>query len=617
MSPYLPALLAVLALAASVPHADGLTVALDRDPYTWIDRVLITVTAPSLNLDGGAVEEMGAETIEIYTLEGRISGYVLRETGPDTGVFAGSVMLTGFNYDAKGTAVTPRGPSGTGPDDGLLPAGDDDGITVSYEGPGGETAVAASYIRWNFGQVEWVGAPYAEGERGTVRVTDPDMDLDRGAADSFAVAVSAGGSEVDVTVTETAASTGVFEGGVALRGIASDGDTVTATYMDATLPLPYLRGDETAIEAGTILGAEAPDVRISGARILTIGGAGLDEVQAGQQIRITADIHNGGTSELPFGYVVTIPGGREGGDAVMWISGVVPASGSLDPSVTWTAPEPGSYEAVIDLRPSVSSREALLPPVRIPFTVVAPEPMPGPIPDPAAGRVSISDARVADTYGNPVTGVNPGEIVQLSATFMNLDSSYLPVTYVAEVTGGAGPETKFASTQLAPRSSATMSISWTPGEAGTYDIRVHARPSASSTEDLAPPVSYSVSVGGATGGGAGGDAIPSTEKSSASAPSVDGEARSGQEVDITGRVTNNLDRSQMQVYIVQITDAEGTVVHISWASEDVAAGGVFVPSVPWVPPGPGTYTVTTFVWSSLSGSPEALAPPSTATITVS
>jgi hypothetical protein len=95
--------------------------------------------------------------------------YKLVETGTDTGIFTGEVILTGFNFDADGDSttgnssgydVTTGSATGSGPTDGRLPTSDDDGLTVSFEFSEDETVVGSALIRWNIGEAQWLEASY-------------------------------------------------------------------------------------------------------------------------------------------------------------------------------------------------------------------------------------------------------------------------------------------------------------------------------------------------------------------------------------------------------------------------------------------------------------------------
>jgi len=237
------------------------TVELDQNTYTWTDKAYITVVAPDYNYDSNLIDVIGntpdAE-IEISTSLHTINSYQLVETGTDTGIFTGNVVLTGFEHDADGDGTNDitnpvESPDGSGPTNGFLPADREDTLTVSFKTVD-DTIVGSSLIRWNVAQVSWLNASYPSNGTGVVRVIDPDMNLNPEAVDSFEINVwsdsDAGG--IDLTVTETNEATGIFEGTVVFTTTDSSsghrirvapGDTVTTEYVDNTLPAPYTSAD--------------------------------------------------------------------------------------------------------------------------------------------------------------------------------------------------------------------------------------------------------------------------------------------------------------------------------------------------------------------------------------
>jgi len=249
----------------------GATVELDKKVYSWTDKVYITVTAKDHNFDGDLIDEIGNSDqypVTISTWNFTLDKYKLVETGTNTGIFTGEVILTGFTHDADGNTTTGDvddggndvnpATSGRGPADGFLQSSNNDGFTVSFEFSEDETVVGSALVLWNKGQVKWLEDSYSATGTSVVRVIDPDMNLNPEAVDNFDVDVwsdsDAGG--IDLTVTETNKATGIFEGTVFFsttdessghRLRIAGGDTITAEYEDNTLPEPYTVGDELDI----------------------------------------------------------------------------------------------------------------------------------------------------------------------------------------------------------------------------------------------------------------------------------------------------------------------------------------------------------------------------------
>ncbi len=372
----------------------GATIEMDQKVYTWTDKVYITIVAPDHNFDSDLVDEIGDtpnDPIRVSTRSNEIDQYRLVETGTDTGIFAGEVILTGFAHDADGDTTTgDRGldvededPSGTGPTDGKLPAGDDDGITVSFEFSEDETVVATALVRWNIGEVQWLETSYPAQGTGVVRVIDPDMNLNPEAVDNFGIDVysdsDSGG--IDLTVTETNEATGVFEGTVFFtttdessghRLRVAEGDTITAEYTDGTLPNPYSTNDDIDVTAASIIGTIVPPLErapVSNARVVDSFGNTLTSVSADQQVQITADVINGQDRVQSFAYLVQIQDANGVTVSLSWIEGSLNPGQSLSPAQSWTPDMTGSYTATVFVWESVDNPTALSPPGTVTINV--------------------------------------------------------------------------------------------------------------------------------------------------------------------------------------------------------------------------------------------------------
>ena len=373
----------------------GATVELDQKVYSWTDKVYVTVVAPDHNFDGDLIDEIGnsdLDPIKISTRGSDLDNYKLVETGTDTGIFTGEVILTGFTHDADGDSTTgdsngndvvSTSPRGTGPTDGLLPSDDDDGLTVSFEFSEDETVVGSALIRWNIGEVQWLEASYPASGTGVVRVIDPDMNLDPEAVDNFDVDVwsdsDAGG--IDLTVTETNEATGIFEGTVFFTTLdessghrlrVSEGDTVTAEYEDNTLPDPYTTADELDITATSLIGTVVPPLErapIASCRVVDSFGNSLSNVSVDQQVQITCDLANGQDREQAFAYLVQVQDANGVTVALAWITGSLASGQSFSPALSWIPEQAGAYDATTFVWESIDNPTALSPPVSTSISV--------------------------------------------------------------------------------------------------------------------------------------------------------------------------------------------------------------------------------------------------------
>ena len=105
--------------------SSGASITLDKKSYSNTDKVLITITAMEHNLDSDLIDEIGNtdnNPVKISTKDFALDNYKLVETGPNTGIFTGEIMLVGY-----GTAST----QGDGPTDGVLESSRD--IQLTFE----------------------------------------------------------------------------------------------------------------------------------------------------------------------------------------------------------------------------------------------------------------------------------------------------------------------------------------------------------------------------------------------------------------------------------------------------------------------------------------------------
>ena len=365
----------------------GATIELDQKVYTWTDKVYITIVAPDHNFDSGLVDKIGDtddDPLIVQTRAQKLTGYTLAETGTDTGIFSGEVILKGFDYDADGdtstgntsgydvTSITSA--SGTGPTNGVIKAEDDDGLTVSYEFNEDEVVVGSALIRWNIGETQWLESSYPAGSSGVIRVVDPDMNWDPENVDNFDVDVWSSSDQggVSVTITETNEATGVFEGTVTFtvddessghRLRVAEGDTITVEYDDQTLPGPdYTSGDSLSITGTSIIGTVVPPLErapAANARVVDSFGNSLSEVSVDQQVQIEADLVNGQDKDQSFAYLVQVQDANGVTVSLAWITGQLAAGQSFSPALSWIPSSAGTYEATVFVWESVDNPTAL------------------------------------------------------------------------------------------------------------------------------------------------------------------------------------------------------------------------------------------------------------------
>jgi hypothetical protein len=72
-----------------------------------------------------------------------------------------------------------------------------------------------------------------------------------------------------------------------------------------------------------------------------------------------------------------------------------------------------------------------------------------------------------------------------------------------------------------------------------------------------------------------------------------------QQIQISADITNNQDRSQNFVYLVQIKDKNNFVVSFGWFSGELNPHQKWNTSVFWIPNNAGEFTAEIFVWEAL------------------
>lgn len=88
-----------------------------------------------------------------------------------------------------------------------------------------------------------------------------------------------------------------------------------------------------------------------------------------------------------------------------------------------------------------------------------------------------------------------------------------------------------------------------------------------------------------------------------------------QQVQIAADVSNGQSKDQAFAYLVQVQDENGVTVSLAWITGSLTAGQSMSPALSWTPSTAGTYTATVFVWESVDN-PTALSPTTSVTIDV-
>jgi len=323
----------------------GATVELDQKVYTWTDKVYITLVAPDFSTNK-------TENVNISTNEGRIINYQLEQTGNDTGIFTGEIRLSGlkkyFHYPKFNLKNFLGITKGQGPTDGFIACGRDDAVQISFQISKKEHVVANALVRWNIGDVQWIEPTYPVKGKGIIRVIDPDMNLNPEEIDKIEVKIWSDSDVIkkSLFLFETNIDTGIFEGEINFDPQisnestlqVSEGDTITAEYVDYTLPDPYTDKDYLEISATAMIGTIIPPLErfsISNFRLLDENKNGITKIIAGKTIFVFATLKNHQTREQKYTFFVQI---KEEENITLLLgtkNGVLKSGETTEASIKW------------------------------------------------------------------------------------------------------------------------------------------------------------------------------------------------------------------------------------------------------------------------------------------
>jgi hypothetical protein len=367
-----PVLLTIILLAVTTSFATAQQIPdyykpyapiyLDKDTYTWTDKIRITIVAPSWDENEHGIDTIGDDpdyAVKVSTSSHSLKPYELSETAPNSGTFTGEVTLTGFLHDADGDGdpdTTPR-TIGGGPTNGFLEADRNDGITVSFEFADGVVLTQSATVSWNAAQIEFSSHNYLTDDQILVRVHDPDMNLNPETLDSVQVDVSSDSDSAGVSVvaTETEEESGTFEATISIsqsnessgnRLRAMPGDDIVARYHDRTLPEPYGIADDLEVTATATIDSGIPNTkRISVDNLSFADGAGkeLSSIKAGEQVQVVAHVQNNQKHPQGFTSIIQITDKNGAVVSLSWISGRLAEEQGFELSQSWTPKQSGQY----------------------------------------------------------------------------------------------------------------------------------------------------------------------------------------------------------------------------------------------------------------------------------
>ena len=333
----------------------------DKPVYSWTDKIIISVNAPSWNSNSNQVNSIGesnSHPIKISSGENFLKPYRLTETSSSSGIFSGEIILTGFLHDVDGDGNFDTNPktSGDGPTNGFLEVENNDSISISFEFADGVVLTESVPITWNMGVVQFTQDIFLINDSVELRVIDHDMNLNPETLDTIAVDVfsdsDSGG--IQIIATETSERSGDFIASIALststssgnRLYAIPGDSIFAKYDDHTLPKPYSKSDEKSIQTSAIIDHSIPAInRIQTTPISFSDSFGnpLTSYISESQMQIVGTIENQIIFDQEFIYFFQIKNSDDSVISLSWIQGKLSPNQILDISQSWIPTKSGNY----------------------------------------------------------------------------------------------------------------------------------------------------------------------------------------------------------------------------------------------------------------------------------
>ncbi len=352
----------------------------DKDVYSWTDKVLITILAPSWNSDKHLIDSIGDDKfnpIKISTSKHSLEPYRLTETGVNTGIFTGEITLTGFSHDADGDGDVDTIPRtlGNGPTGGFLEVGRDSAITISFEFADGVILTESALTKWNIGEVIFSADSFLSDEPVSIRVIDPDLNLNPEALDQIPIKVFSDSdiAGIKVTAVETSERSGVFVATIFLtqnnsssgqRLFVMPGDEIFAKYNDYTLPKPYTTSDNLEITTFARVGSSIPSLEkltISSILLTDSSGKPKKSFQENNQIQIVGSIKNEQIINQKFVLLIQIKDNNESVESISWMSGELSGNQILDVSQSWLPQNSGIFSIETFVWNSIEDQIALTP----------------------------------------------------------------------------------------------------------------------------------------------------------------------------------------------------------------------------------------------------------------
>ena len=355
----------------------------DKPVYSWTDKIIISIIAPSWNSSPNQINSIGdseSHAIKISSGENSLKPYRLTETSPNSGIFSGEIILTGFLHDVDGDGNFDTNPKtiGNGPTDGFLESDMDDSISISFEFADGVVLVESVPVTWNHGTIKFSKDTFLSNDLIQIRVIDPDLNLNPKMIDTVNIDVfsDSDASGLSVTAIETSERSGSFVSTFSLsenissgnRLYANPGDTIIAKYDDHTLPKPFSKSDSQYVQTSAVVDySTSPINRIQASPIFLSDGFGtpVTSFLPNTQMQIVGTIENEINYDQEFVYFFQIKNSDNTITSLSWIQGKLSPNQILEISQSWVPANSDNYILETYVWNSLNELIALSPPTSI------------------------------------------------------------------------------------------------------------------------------------------------------------------------------------------------------------------------------------------------------------
>jgi len=513
------------------------SLSVDKDVYVLGSDVVITLTDPDLNLNGGTTESYALSLIE-WDSDADSSELLndtdnftanpskLQETGDDTGVFQSVVTIPSASlYPGGETSATKV----------TIDYGEEVTLTYVDVGLSGEDTteddvldVEAYFSISNFGAlVELDKAVYNWTDTVYFTITSPDHNTNSASEEQIGstslpiqVTTRSGklcSSEKTYKADESGPDTGVFTGEVGLQGFkhqmssdsgdsgsATTGATGTGTSCGST------SSGGTLMTAGQTDGVSVSYEYNDGSVIVAsasiswnIGEASFDSSVAsagGSAVFTVVDPDENLDSTITDAFTVAIYSDSDNGGFTLTMNETDEDTGVFEGTVFFTADAATSGSNIRVSEGDTVTAEYTDETLPEPYTTSDDLTIAGTLTIgtafPPLERAPAANARVVDAFGSSVAEVSSGQQVQIAADVSNGQSKDQAFAYLVQVQDGNGVTVSLAwiTGSLTAGQSMSPALSWTPDASGTYTATVFVWESVDNPTALSPTVSVSIDV---------------------------------------------------------------------------------------------------------------------------